>query len=406
MQKFISVGIDVGSQEHRIAMMSPERQILAEWSVRHRHADFKQACQRMQSLAQQHKLPLLVGIEGYNGYAAPFDQYLIAQGIKLKQINNLTLNRYRMLFGQPYKTDDYDARLIASYLQQPFCLKSAAYQERQVEEAQEQSADIKLISRHQQALIKEQTRTKNKLLKSLLGYLPELFDIYDDLFSPNCLALIALGKTPAQLKAVSLKRLAAVKPKGGKRGLGLSRAKALKHLLQDYPVQGVSVHLKAMVAASYAKRISTLEHEIRQLDRELADMLNQHPSGEVLQSVPGIAAKTASRIIGETMNIARFTTLDKYCAYSGVVCLRNDSGRTKRAKVSNNFNHILKDTFMKIALTSMRVNPASVAYYSRKREEGHNHFSALKRLAHQICKVVYKLIRSNAEYQQCYKKAA
>jgi transposase len=406
MQDFISVGIDVGSKEHRIAVMSPNGQILAEWSVRHRHADFKQAYQRMQSLAQQHKLPLMVGIEGYNGYASPFDQCLIAQGIKVKQINNLTLNRYRMLFGQPYKTDDYDARLIASYLQQPYELKSTAYQENQVEKASEQSTDIKLISRHQRDLIKEQTQTKNRLHKLLLSYFPEIFDLYEDPFSANCLALIAQGKTPAQLKVMSLKRLAAMKPKGGQRGLGPKRACALKRLLQDHPALGNAVRIKAMIAANYAKRINALEHEIHQLDQELANMLTRHPSGEVLQSVPGIATKTASRIIGETMNISRFATLDKYCAYAGVVCLRNDSGCTKRAKASKNFNRLLKDTYMKIALSSLRVNPVSAAYYRRKRKEGHEHFSALKCLAHQICKVVYKLMSSNAEYQQFYKKAA
>jgi len=386
--------------------MNPHRQIIAEWSIKHRYADFYEACRQMQALASRYKLPLIVGLEGCNGYAAPFDQYLIAQGVQVRQINNLTLSRYRQLFGQPYKTDEYDARLIASYLQQPFEIKSAGYQENQVELAQPQSGQIKLLSRHQRDLIKEQTRFKNKLRKLILGYFPEIFDLYEDPFSPNCLALIALGKTPAQLAKISPKRLGAVKTKGGKRGMGSQKAQTLKRLLQTHPKLAITPDACAIVAANYAERISTLERQIHQLELKLSALLEQHPSGPVLLDVPGIATKTASRIIGETIDINRFATLDKYCAYCGVVCLRNDSGRAKRTKSSKQVNHILKDTYMKIALTSIRVNPASVAYYSRKREEGHNHFSALKCLAHQICKVAYKLMRYNSMYQESYYKKA
>ncbi len=407
MQKFISVGIDIGSQQHRIAVMNPERQILTEWSVMHRHADFIQACEQIKSLAVEHNLPLVVGMEGYNGYASPFDQYLISQGISVKQVNNLTLNRYRLLFGQPYKTDAYDAKLIASYLLQPFDLKNAGYQENLVKSACPQSGELKLISRHQIELIVEQTRYKNKLRKQLLGYFPEIFDLYKSPFSPNCLALIALGKTPTQLMSMSLKKLKDVKAQGGKRGLGLDKANQLKRLLENYPANNGLADTASIVAANYAKRIITLEQEIHQLDLKSADLLKAHLHGQLLLSVPGIGGKLASRIIGETINTSRFASLDKYCAYSGVICLKDDSGqRVNQAKVSKKVNHILKDAFMKTALTSLRVNPESAAYYQRKRNAGHNHLSALKCLAHQICKVAYKLMISNSMYQQSFKKTA
>ncbi len=84
--------------------MNPERQIIAEWSIKHRRSDFKQACHQIKSLADQHHLPVIIGIEGYNGYAAPFDKYLIAQGFAVKQVNNLTLNRHPGSFsGSPSK---------------------------------------------------------------------------------------------------------------------------------------------------------------------------------------------------------------------------------------------------------------------------------------------------------------
>ncbi len=408
MQKVISVGIDIGSKEHRIAAMNPERQIIAEWSIKHRHSEFKQTCHQIKSLAAQHSLPVIIGIEGYNGYAAPFDKYLIVQGFEVKQVNNLTLNRYRQLFGQPFKTDEYDARLIASYLQQPFELKNNNYQENQVKLPQQVNVDIKLLSRHQLDLTKERTRFKNKLHKLLLSYFPEIFDLYSDPFSANCLALFTLGKTPAELGKMKMQRLADVKPKSSKRGMGTLRAQKLKSLLeQTVPALIGGNRVQAIVAADYAQRIYDLNQAINRLDQELASLLGQHPCGKTVLSIPGAGTKTAARIIGETIDIHRFSTLDKYSAYSGVVCLRNDSGKSKRAKTSKQVNHILKDTYMKIAFTSLRTNSASAVYYQRKIKAGHSHFSALKCLAHQICKVAYKLMVSKSMYQEpYYKKAA
>ncbi len=179
-QKFLAVGIDIGSQIHRIAVMNPQGKIIDQWSTKYRYADFKQAARRMQALSGEYNLPLIVGIEGYNGYASPFDEYLINQGITVKQINNLTLDRYRQLFGQPYKTDEYDAQLIASYLRLPG--KTSSYVENRILPSSSLNKKIKALARHQRGLIKEQTRYKNRLRKLILGYFPELFSVYKGIF--------------------------------------------------------------------------------------------------------------------------------------------------------------------------------------------------------------------------------
>jgi transposase len=268
------------------------------------------------------------------------------------------------------------------------------------------SKQIKLLARHQKGLIKERTRYKNRLRKLLLGYFPELFDVYKEIFSPNCLALIALAKTQTELAVMSIKQLSTIKGSGCSRAWGKTKATRLKNILQEYPLEILTTHAQEIITASSAKRITVLDTEIKQLDLELSKLIPLHRSGGSLLSVPGLGIKTSARIIGETGDISRFSTPDKFSVYSGVVCLKNESGLRRQSKNTKKVNHILKDTFFKIATTSLRVNPESNVYYKRKRKEGHKHFSALKCLAHQIAKVVYKLMSSNSLYQQSYKKAA
>ncbi len=45
-----------------------------------------------------------------------------------------------------------------------------------------------------------------------------------------------------------------------------------------------------------------------------------------------------------------------------------------------------------LALTQIRTNPESRAYYQRKRFEGKPHWVALTALARQLCKAVFKMM--------------
>ena len=56
----------------------------------------------------------------------------------------------------------------------------------------------------------------------------------------------------------------------------------------------------------------------------------------------------------------------------------------------------MKQAFLQLALTQLRLNPESRAYYERKRREGKPHWVALIALARQLCKKVYKLMAEKA----------
>ena len=389
----ISVGIDVGSSAHAIAIMGPDGKFCSEFTVAHNHVSFNEASQKIMSIASQFKLPVVAAMEGHNGHAAPFDRYLVGQGVTVMAVNNLRFSRYREIFGQPYKNDPYDARLLAD-----FTFRSPALDERNgahqvVFPAMEVTA-LKKLARYQRDLIREATRCKLRLIKLVTGYFPELKQVYTKWFSPNCLALLATGITPQQLGQMEVSALAQIGAPGAKRTLGKNKAARLKTLAQNV-CPNPAAAIDARVTANYAQRLQELDRQIRTLDTELTDILKKLPQGRQMLNISGCGPKLSSRILGETGDIRRFANRDKYSAYCGVVCLDDSSGKRKQSRPAKQINYILKNSFMQLALSGIKNDPKSAAYYHRKRSEGLKHWPAVKRLAHQLCKIIYKLLTAD-----------
>jgi hypothetical protein len=296
------------------------------------------------------------------------------------------------MFGQPYKNDPYDARLLADFIyRKPMIDKRSGAQVVMLPSTN--ISMLKKLSRYQLELVRESTRYKLKLKKLLTGCFPELKQVYRNIFSANCLALLSQGWSIKEINRKNITTIANIKAPLGKRSIGKTRAIKIKMLASSiYPTP--TAKIDARIVASYTQRILKLAEEINSIDIELAAIIDQMPIGRKLLMYPGIGPRLAARILGETGEIHRFPNKDKYSAYCGVVCLENSSGKRQGSKAAKQVNYILKETFMNFAFISTQYNSKSAAYYKRKRNEGFDHWAATKRLAHQLCKMIFKTLQT------------
>jgi transposase len=104
------VGIDVGGKSHRVAIASPEGELLEEFTIPHSFPGFDYFFARVEH--HRRGLPVAVAMEGYGGHARPLDAEILRRGYELASVNNLKLARFREIFPAPAKSDEIDARLI------------------------------------------------------------------------------------------------------------------------------------------------------------------------------------------------------------------------------------------------------------------------------------------------------
>ena len=132
---------------------------------------------------------------------------------------------------------------------------------------------------------------------------------------------------------------------------------------------------------------------------EIEEAFLAHPFGELLASVPGIGPRTGARILAEIGDGSAFRNSSKLAAYAGLAPVTRQSGTSLAGESrSRRGNHRLKNAMFLAAFASLR-DPASKAFYDRKRAEGKRHNAALICLARRRCDVILAMLRTRQPYR-------
>ena len=121
---------------------------------------------------------------------------------------------------------------------------------------------------------------------------------------------------------------------------------------------------------------------------------------------PWADAIAGARILAEIGDGSGFASGAKLAAYAGLAPVTRQSGTSLNAETrSRRGNHRLKNAMFLAAFASLR-DPASKAFYDRKRAEGKRHNAALICLARRRCDVILAMLRNRQPYQPDRAKAA
>lgn len=133
-----------------------------------------------------------------------------------------------------------------------------------------------------------------------------------------------------------------------------------------------------------SKRANRLERRITQL------VADNHAS---LLEIPGVAALTAAKLVGEIAGIQRFSSDAKLAVHAGVAPLQASSGNRQRHRLSRRGNRQLNAAFHRIAVTQMRCHDPGRHYVERKMSEGKTKTEAIRCLKRQLVRVVFNTMK-------------
>jgi transposase len=333
------------------------------------------------------------GMEGRNGYGAPFDRILRESGFPLYNIDNLKLKRFREVFGAAWRNDRRDARMLAKLMKLrhqlngegekvfiPVCRIPLVHEK------------LKVLSRHQEELISEKVRLCNRLGKKLLEVCPGILDMFKKVESKQLLRLLVRHPHFSSYKRITRAALLRI------RGIGQKSADKLISGLRGLAYVESLADVYATVIRSLAERILVLQEEITVLNKKMEKLGEASVGIQRLRSIPGVATKLSSRLMAELGTIYRFRNANQLAIYCGVGCVDDDSGKRKVAKAVFKANKICKQTMITLAGCTIRSCPESRRYYRKKRDEGKNHNHALRCLARQMIKVIFRLLTENRNY--------
>ena len=395
-------GIDVGSERHHVIIMNDKEEILYDREVAQKFSDFHEAIEEFREIEAKEKVTIEFAMEGKNGYGTPFDRLLIENRFRLYNVDNLKLRRFKDVFGAEWRNDRRDAKMIAKMLQLREHVdkgKEKAFIE--VTKMPSVNEKLKILSRHQQSLINEKTRLQSRLKKRIQEVCPDVLE-YGNMNSKKLLRLLIKHPDFSKYKKLTMEALLKIKTIGKKKASlmldGLRNIQCLEEMAETY---------KTIISSS-AKRVLELKEEIEILDSKLEDLGEKSTEVKRLISMSGIATKLSSRLVGEIGDINRFAREDQLAVYCGIACIDDDSGKSQKTRVVYKANRRCKAAMIEIAGCTIRYVPESKAYYEKKRAEGKKHNHALRCLARQLIKVIFKLLKEDRDYimKEEVKKAA
>ena len=186
-----------------------------------------------------------------------------------------------------------------------------------------------------------------------------------------------------------------------KRSPRLAKALAAA-VLQALRAQTVVVPVESVMGRVVTEVVAELDRTLERRKRlavDLEELFDAHPFGRILGTLPGIGPRTGSRILAEIGDGSRFATGSRLASYAGLAPVTRQSGSSLRGEGrSRRGNHRLKNAMFLAAFASLR-DPASRAYYDRKRAEGKKHNAAVICLARRRCDVILTMLRSQQPYR-------
>lgn len=322
-----------------------------------------------------------IAIESYGSYGKLFIYDLLKKGYDIREVNPHISKKLSGLYSEEH-SDQKDAESLARALLLIPDLPRIA------------------ITDKKQWLAKL-TRTRRKLMKDLNGYINRLHialtesygGVYKSLFKvlPTQKALKFFEEYPTINDSLSDQR---VKHLLGKEKWG--------HLIKagkwedDFYLEALRTEIRGLI--NIIRSVNSTRRAIEVKIHETADLIEEMM---LLRTFPGIGGVAGATLLSEIGDIERFGKESNLSAYCGVSPVIWQSGtgriRTKRRK---RYSRRLKGILYFIALSQIRINPESRAYYDRKRREGKTHWQAMNALSRQLIKIIYYMLKNKTSYQR------
>lgn len=393
----ISVGIDVAKDVHWICAIDQDASVLIDRAV----DNTQEAVDGL--IADLRRLPtgeVTIGLDVMGSFAAFLQALLLAEDFRLVHVPGIAVNRARIGFaGGETKSDPRDARVIAEQVRTRPDLRT-------IRPDDETTVALRLLVGRRRDLIQDQTRRLSRLHQLIASIHPGLERALD-LTTKAPLVLLTRFVTPREI-------------------VGAGRARIIKHLrktpgmreperLADLALacaraQRVVVPGEATVAAlvrELASEALAVRDRLASLDKELEAMVNRHPDGALIRSLPGMGAVLAAQFIATAGDISRFRSPDALAAAAGLAPVLRQSGRSSAFRRAYGGDKDLKRVFYMSAFCAcMSHDPGSRAYYDRKRREGKRHTQALIALARRQATVLWCMLNHRTPFDPAHRQQA
>lgn len=164
----------------------------------------------------------------------------------------------------------------------------------------------------------------------------------------------------------------------------------------------------SLVRQTQKRRIAQLNRDIAKMDKQVNAIVQKDPNmkrdAQLLESIAGVGAVTATTILGELGDLRRFKSARQLTAFAGLTPTCHDSGTSvhKKSHVSKNGSAHVRRILFLAALAATRGQNDFAATYQRLTGQGKKNMVALVAVMRKMLVVMRALLISGKQYQPHY----
>jgi transposase len=389
----VTAGLDWARDDHAVSVVDARGRELARHSIAHSAAGLRG----------------LTGILARTGCAevaiergdGPVVDALLAAGVTVVVINPSQVKNLRSRYGSAGNKDDrFDAFVLAD------TLRTDRARLRPLVPDSPETVTLRRACRARRDLVAHRVGAANQLRAHLRAVFPAAVGLFADIDSPITLAFLA--RFPSQGKAdwLTPARLASWLSAAGYPGR--TDPAVLHDRLTAAPrgLTGADGHANAVITASFAATLTSLNTQIKALTSQIDAQLAAHTDAHIFTSLPRAGRLRAARLLAEIGDCrARFPTPASLACLAGVAPSTRQSGKTRTVTFRWACDKQLRDAVCDFAGDSRHANPWAEDLYQQARARGHDHPHAVRILARAWLQIIWHCWHNNTAYDPTQHRA-
>jgi transposase len=384
------VGIDAGKASHHAAAVDAGGKRL--WSAK--VANGQRPIEDLIARAAGSGAEVRWAVDLVSPAAALLLAVLLSDGQKVAYVPGRVVHGMAGVFRGEGKTDAKDARIIADTARMRGDLAELAVTD-------ELAAELTRLTSYRADVMADWVRGINRLRDLLTCIFPALEASFD--YSTRSALILLTGYcTPAEVRAAGPGAIASYLREHGAWAKGIdamaaTAARAAEQQTTALPGEATT----AMLVKKLARQLLDTDREVKDTDKLITGKFRDHPQARIIESLPGMGPILGAQFLVATGGrpLEAFAGPGRLASYAGLVPVPKDSGRvTGNYHRPKRFNRPLRQVFYMMALSSIRPEGPSKAFYQRKRDENKVHTQALLALARRLVDVLWALLRDNRVY--------
>ena len=391
------VGVDIAKEKHYVCILDDTKELACKpfW-IYSDILGLRELLKRLAELSLDMD-DFIIGIESTGAFSENFYSYITDADYKVILLNSYQTAKYRDFSTlKKIKNDSIDAYVIAELL------ASAKYKASYI--SNEAYHNLKVLNRLKKSLDDKIKSIQREISTVVATVNPEIEKVFPNIFTKTAIAIIKAYPTAIDISKATPEKLTKIFRHIKGNSFNLEKAKYLIELAKSSIYTGRALESRALMIKTNIKILELLNQEKDEVEKQILDLIDNQLDDDStnidnVKSIPGVAHKTVTAILGECGDLRRFESAKAFIGFLGLYPTLYQSGKSSSTgSLAKRGIPIAKHALYMAAVSAVRHNNELHKLFRDKVSSGKSKKEALIIIAKKLASIIYSLFKYDQPY--------